>query len=72
MNIDEAIGYLEDNGIDAFEQAGIIVIPVGSVNELHDMVSTAKALFKECGYEKSWRIDPYYFENRDKNFGAMY
>lgn len=67
MNIDEAIGYLKDNGIDSFEQAGILVIPVSSVDELHDMVSTARSLFKECGYEKSWRIDPYYFENSERN-----
>ena len=64
--MERAIKFLEQNGIESFEQAGILVVPVSSVVEMYKMISTVKSLLKECGYEKSWRIDPYYYENKSK------
>ena len=64
--MERAIKFLQERGINSFEQAGILVVPVSSVEELYGMISTVKSLLKECGYDKSWRIDPYYYENKGK------
>lgn len=58
--IDSTIIFLQEHGIESFEKAGILVVPVSSPDEIVGMVSKLKGLFKECGYEKSWSVDPYY------------
>ena len=62
-NVDKAILYLKENGIDAFEVDRILTIPVSKPEEIYDMASTVRRLFKEIGFDKSWRIDPYYIEH---------
>lgn len=71
-DIDRAILYLKNHGIDAFNQDSILVIPCSSPEEIYDMAGKARRLFKEIGYEKSWRIDPYYFDRKNSLIGQMF
>ena len=69
--IDKAILYLKEKGIESFEQAGILVIPASSPEEIYELASTIRRYFKECGYEKSWRIDPYYYLKKRLDDGSI-
>lgn len=72
-SMNKAIEYLKTKGIEAFDGGdGILVIPCSSPEEIYDMASNVRRYFKECGYEKSWRIDPYYYEKRSSLTDAMY
>lgn len=71
-DIDRALLYLKDNGIEGFSQDSILVIPCSSPEEIYNMAGKVRRLFKEIGYEKSWRIDPYYFERRSSLAGQMF
>lgn len=59
-----AIEYLKKQGIEAFELMNILVIPVDSPKKIMPTVSKVKTYLKECGYQKSWRVDPYYYERQ--------
>ena len=64
MSIDKAIEALKTlYKISAFEDSGILVIPCSSPEEIFDMATKIRSLFKEIGFNKSWRIDPYYYED---------
>ena len=71
-DIGKAIEYLKENGIESFEGAGILVIPVSNPEEIYDMASKVRRLFKEIGYEKSWQIDPYYIQKHNSIISEMY
>lgn len=71
-DISTAIDALEKVGITAFELSSILVIPVDSPNDIYDMVTKARRVFKEIGYEKSWQVDPYYYSKRETLNGEMY
>ncbi len=60
--IDSTIIFLQEHGIESFEKAGILVVPVSSSDELVEIVSRVKSLLNECGYDKSWSVDPYCYE----------
>ena len=64
-DISLAIKYLESKGISAHETAGILEIPVESPEDVMDMVSVAKHHLQDIGYDKSWQINPYYYERRE-------
>ncbi len=64
--MENAIQYLKENGIEAFELMGILVIPTDSPETLDIFVSKVKKLLQACGYEKSWRVDPYYYEREQE------
>ena len=64
-DIANAVLYLKSKGIEAFEGSGILVVPASSPEEIYDLVHKVKRYFKECGYEKSWLIDPYYYQKHD-------
>ena len=68
-----AIKALKDAGIEGFESSGILVIPCSSPEEILNMASKARRIFKEIGFEKSWQIDPYFVERhsglREEMFG---
>ena len=68
----KAIEALKDVGIEAFEGHGILVIPASSPEDIYPMAEKARRVFKEMGYEKSWRIDPYYFDKLSSLTSAMY
>ena len=63
--IEKAISYLNDNGITAFELSGVLTIPVSSPDDILPTVSKVKCLLKDVGYDKSWAVDPYYYEKRE-------
>lgn len=68
----KAIDALKEVGIEAFEGHGILVIPASSPEDIYPMAEKARRVFKEIGYEKSWRIDPYYFDKLSSLTSAMY
>ena len=72
--VEEAVIFLKSKGIDAFEQMNILVIPIekDQLVVLDQIAKDMKRYLQECGYEKSWRIDPYYYENRQTLSGEMY
>lgn len=69
--IDKAIIFLKEHGIEAFENAGILVVPVSTPEEIYEKVSVIKNLLKEVGYEKSWQIDPYYYQRKRHENGQV-
>lgn len=71
-DIDQAINYLESNGIDSHNSAGILEIPVDGPEDIVEMVSKAKKLLQDIGYDKSWQINPYYYENKESLAHDMY
>lgn len=71
-DIDRALLYLKERGIEGFSQDSILVIPCSSPEEIYDMAGKVRRIFKEIGYEKSWRIDPYYFDRKNSLTGQMY
>lgn len=63
ISVDKAIEALKAlYKISAFEDSGILVIPCSSHEEIFDIANKVRSLFKEIGYEKSWRIDPYFYD----------
>ena len=70
--IDRAIDFLKDKGIEAHELMGILVIPVDSCEHLDQTAKDIKRILDSIGYEKSWRLDPYYKERHESVTGNMY
>lgn len=71
-DIPKAIERLKEDGIEAFELMGILVIPCSSAEEIYTMAERARRIFKEIDYNKSWRVDPYYYERHNSINGQMY
>ena len=65
-NVTEAVRYLRKQGIEAVERAGILVVPASSPLEVLDLVGVVKRYLKEINYDKSWLIDPYFYDVRMK------
>lgn len=61
-DIEQVIKYLQDKGITAFESSGILVIPCNGPEDVVDLVSVIKHHLQDIGYDKSWQINPYYYE----------
>lgn len=70
--MEKAIKYLKENGIEAFEGSGILIIPCTSPEEIYNLVYRVKTLLKDVGYEKSWQIDPYYYERNRLDNGKIF
>lgn len=64
--MENAIQYLKENGVEAFEQKGILVIPTDSPEVLDAFVRKVRKLLQDCGYEKSWSISTYYYEREQE------
>ena len=71
-DIDEAIKYLKSKGIEAHNAAGILEIPVDNPEEIIEMVSKVKKLLQDIGYDKSWQINPYYYDDKESLTHDMY
>ena len=71
-DISKAIARLKEDSIDSFELASVLVIPCNSAEEIYDLANKARRVFKEINFEKSWRIDPYYYNRHDSLSGQMY
>lgn len=70
--IEMAIKKLKEKGIESFELMGILVIPVSSCEHLDQTAKDIKRLLDDIGYDKSWRLDPYYYERHESVIGEMY
>lgn len=69
---EKAIAHLKTKGIEAFELMNILTIPVESAENLDQVAKDIKRYLQECGYEKSWRLDPYFYERHRSIEGEMF
>lgn len=60
-----AINALKEKGIEAFDVSNMLVIPVSNPEDIYPTVGKVRRIFKEIDYQKSWRIDPYYYAKHD-------
>lgn len=65
-DISKAIERLKEEGIESFELTGILVIPCESPDDIFKMVGKVRRLLKEIDYQKSWQIDPYYYQKHQE------
>ena len=72
ISIDEAVNILKMRGIEAFELSGVLTVPCSSPNDIYDTAEKLRRIFKEIGFDKSWRIDPYYLEHKKSLAASMY
>lgn len=72
IDIDEAVNILKERGIEAFELSGVLTVPCSSPDDIYNTAEKLRRIFKEIGYDKSWRIDPYYLEHRKTLTSDMY
>lgn len=70
--IEKAIAFLKEHNIESFERMGILIIPVESPEHLDQIAKDIKRLLDECDYDKSWSLDPYYYERHQSLIGEMY
>ena len=70
-DISKAIARLKKDGIESFEGSGILIIPCDDPEKIYDMVNKVRRIFKEIEYEKSWQIDPYYFNKHRRDDGSL-
>lgn len=75
-DIQKAIEYLKENDIDAVEVGNILVIPYDYVHdadpdEIYRIISKLKGLLKDIDFQKSWMIDPYYYEKKRYEDGSV-
>lgn len=72
--IEKAIEALKEKDIYSFERMGILVIPVRKedVKDLDKIASNMKKILVSIGFNKSWQLDPYYYERKESVIGEMY
>lgn len=61
--IERAIDILKANGYEGFELSGVLMIPVSSSEKLDQIAKDVRRLLESVGYNKSWALNPYYYEN---------
>lgn len=71
-DIQAAIDHLKTKGIESFELMNILVIPVDSCEQLDQTAKDIKRYLQECDYQKSWRLDPYYYERHNSVTAEMF
>ena len=72
IDSDKAVDILKERGIESFVLGGVLTVPCSSPDDIYDMAEKLRKIFKEIGFEKSWRIDPYYFDKRQTLTATMY
>ncbi len=70
-DISAAIARLKEDGIESFEGSGILIIPCTEPEQIYDMATKARRIFKEIDYQKSWQIDPYYYQKHRLEDGSL-
>ncbi len=69
------IEHLKENGYDAVEVGGVLVIPYDYIHDdpdkFCDTISRLKSLLKDVDYDKSWQIDPYYYDRKRNEDGSV-
>ena len=77
-DIDQAIKYLKEKDIEAIDGGNILVIPFNYVEkcfsseDIANFVNTIKHYLQDIGYDKSWQINPYYYERKESLAGEMF
>jgi len=72
ISCEQAVSILKERGIEAFELSGVLTVPCSSPDDIYNTAEKLRKIFKEIGFDKSWRIDPYYLEHRKTLTGEMY
>lgn len=70
-DISTAIARLKEDGIESFEGSGILIVPCNSPEEIIGLVSKVGKVLKEIDYQKSWQIDPYYYQKHRLEDGSL-
>jgi hypothetical protein len=70
-DISAAIARLKKDGIESFEGSGILIIPCDDPEAIYDLATKVRRIFKEIGYEKSWQVDPYYWDKHRREDGSL-
>lgn len=70
-DISAAIARLKKDGIESFEGSGILIIPCTESEQIYDMVNKVRRILKEIDYQKSWQIDPYYYQKHRLEDGSL-
>ncbi len=70
-DISVAIARLKEDGIESFEGPGILIIPCTEPEQIYDLVNKVRRIFKEIDYQKSWQIDPYYYQKYRLEDGSL-
>lgn len=74
-DINKVIDHLKENDIDAVEVGSALVIPYDYIHDDADkfcgMVSKIKGLLRDVDYDKSWQIDPYYYDRKRNEDGSV-
>ncbi len=70
-DISVAIARLKEDGIESFEGSGILIIPCTEPEQIYDMVNKVRRIFKEIDYQKSWQVDPYYYQKHRLEDGSL-
>lgn len=71
-DIERAIEYLKTKDIESYDLMNILTIPTESPEHMDQLAKNIKRYLQECKYEKSWRIDPYYYERHQSVEGEMF
>ena len=67
-----AIQALKDAGIEAVEGPMMLIIPCDGPVKIYETVRNAEKVFKKIDFQKSWEVDPYYYEKRKTLTGSMF
>ena len=70
-DISAAIARLKKDGIESFEGSGILIIPCTEPEQIYDIANEVRRIFKEIDYQKSWQIDPYYYQKHRLEDGRL-
>lgn len=70
-DVSAAIARLKKDGIGSFEGSGILIIPCTEPEQIYDLVNKVRRIFKEIDYQKSWQIDPYYYQKHRLEDGSL-
>lgn len=77
-SIEEAVKHLKEKDIEAIDGGNILVIPFNYVEkcfsseDIANFVNTIKHHLQDVGYDKSWQINPYYYERKESLAGEMF
>ncbi len=72
ISCEKAVSILKERGIEAFELGGVLTVPCESPDDIYNTAEKLRKIFKEIGFDKSWRIDPYYLEHKKSLIASMY
>lgn len=70
-DISAAIARLKEDGIESFEGSGVLIIPCTEPEQIYDMAIKVRRILKEIDYQKSWLIDPYYYQKHRLEDGRL-